>query len=104
VSPADDHLRPIIETQAGLKALREVFEARWKARMEELEVMNRTAEHRADVAEAKVVLLREAIIYLFTPGPGIAVPEKHDNDWGDPAKITWNKKIDRLRAVAGLEP
>ena len=50
-------------------------------------------------AEQAAKTLREAIVFLFTPGPGIAVPERHEQDWGDPAKITWNKKMDCLHAA-----
>ena len=45
--------------------------------------------------------MRAAIEGFFTPGPGIAMPARHEPDLGEPHMITWNRKIDALLAAIG---
>ena len=48
--------------------------------------------------EREVERLREAIEYLFTPGPGIAVPEPYpQQEEYEPHKKTWNNKLAKLK-------
>lgn len=52
---------------------------------------------RCQHAESDAATLRSAIEFFFAPGPGGAVPVRHDPDLGEPHNITWNRKLDRLR-------
>lgn len=58
---------------------------------------------RAEQAETRERTMVEAIELLFTPGPGIAVPEPYpEREEYEPNKKTWNAKLARLREVANL--
>ena len=53
----------------------------------------------------EIARLREAIEFLFTPGPGMAVPEPYpEREEYEPHKKTWNTKLAKLRAALVRAP
>ena len=75
---------------------------------EKLVIANEAAlqmEDEIEHAERRVKEWEEAVTYLFTPGPGIAVPEPYPKqEEYEPHKKTWNLKLAKLRALLTPPP
>ena len=60
--------------------------------------MSRRLE-RANTYKEPALGLAKAVRNFFTPGPGVAMPERHEPTYGEPHNVTWNSKLDKLEAA-----